>query len=80
VVLPDYWGPYGLNKIPAGRYSGGPVTLGMVNDPVKTFIWEDWGQGYTDNAIHNKGTNFACCDGHAKWQKQGRKDIIGGWW
>jgi len=75
VVLPDYWISIG-KALP----QGGPVSLGSVVNPSATFLWEDWGQGYTNGAIHCGGTNFCCCDGHAKWQKQGRKDIIGGWW
>ncbi len=55
----------------------GPATLAAVTNPTETFIWEDWGQGYTDGAVHVSGTNFACCDGHAKWQKQGQKTIKG---
>lgn len=57
----------------------GPVSLGAVVDPTATFIWEDWGQSYSGYAIHVGGTNFVCCDGHAKWQKQGQKGIKGGW-
>ena len=75
VVMPDYW--ISIGKTPP---RGGPVTLGSVVDPTKTFLWEDWGQGYSNGAIHCGGTNFGCCDGHAKWQKQGRKDIIAMWW
>ncbi len=71
IVVPDYW--YAKGKVP----SGGPVSLGKVADPSATFIWEDWGQA--TEPIHNLGTNFACCDGHAKWQKKGNKAIKGGW-
>ena len=62
-------------KVPAV----GPVSIGAVVDPTATFIWEDWGQSYSGSAIHCGGTNFVCCDGHAKWQKQGQKAIKGGW-
>jgi len=75
VVLPEYW--RALGKAPAGY---GPVCMAQVANPSVTFVWEDWGQAYGNGAIHMLGTNFACLDGHAKWQKQGRKEIIGGWW
>ncbi|MEN6546737.1 MAG: DUF1559 domain-containing protein [Armatimonadia bacterium] len=77
VTMPDLWRSYGGKwaSVPAG-----PTSLGGVKDPVATFIWEDWGQSYSGSAIHNGGTNFACCDGHAKWQKQGQKGIIGQPW
>ncbi len=78
IVILDYWGQAGKRKIPASYYTSWPVTLGMVSDPSSTFIWEDWGQAYT--AIHVGGTNFACCDGHAKWVRQGMKTCKGGWW
>ncbi len=77
VVMPDLWRSYG------GKWASvpsGPTSLGSVRDPVATFIWEDWGQAYSEGAIHNKGTNFACCDGHAKWQRQGQKGLIGSPW
>jgi prepilin-type N-terminal cleavage/methylation domain-containing protein len=77
VVMPCYWQSLG------GKWATvppGPVSLGMVVNPCATFIWEDWGQGYNNGAVHVGGTNFAVCDGHAKWQKQGVKNIIGGWW
>ena len=92
----DHWSDPALGRVPtnyeinamvvmADLYTSkgataGPVSLGAVADPVVTFIWEDWGQSYSGAAIHCGGTNFACCDGHAKWQKQGRKEIKGGWW
>jgi prepilin-type N-terminal cleavage/methylation domain-containing protein len=75
VLIPAYW--YSIGKTSCAPY---PVHIGSVVNPSATFIWEDWGQAYSDKAIHVGGTNFAVCDGHAKWQKQGRKDIIGGWW
>jgi len=76
VVMPDYWRCFPK----FASISGGPVTMSRVRDPAATFIWEDWGQAYDGGAIHCGGTNFACLDGHAKWQKQGRKDIIARWW
>jgi len=77
ILYPDLWRSYG------GKWASvppGPTSLGGVRDPVATFIWEDWGQAYSEGAVHNNGTNFACCDGHAKWQKQGQKGIIGQPW
>jgi prepilin-type N-terminal cleavage/methylation domain-containing protein len=56
-----------------------PVTLAQIQSPAAVFIWEDWGQAYPNNAIHNGGTDFACCDGHAKWVRQGDKECMGGW-
>ena len=77
VVMPDYWQSLGGKwaTVPCGA-----VPLGAIVSPSATFIWEDWGQAYANNAIHNNGTNFVCCDGHAKWQRQGQKNIVGGWW
>ena len=82
ITMPDYYGPApnGIGKIPSTSWGSGPVSLGMIADPVSTFFWEDWGQAYTNNAIHNGGTNFGCCDGHAKWIRQGNKTCKGGWW
>ena len=78
VVVPDYW--KALGKGVPSNYSGGPVSLGLVGGSASTtFLWEDWGQGYTGFAIHNGGTNFLCCDGHAKWIRQGMKTVTGGW-
>jgi prepilin-type processing-associated H-X9-DG protein len=77
VMVPDYWKALGKG-VPA-TYGGGPVSLAALGSPSSTFIWEDWGQGYANNAIHNNGTNFCCADGHAKWIKQGSKTIAGGW-
>jgi prepilin-type processing-associated H-X9-DG protein len=76
ITMPCYWRSLGGKW---GNYPVGPVGLGQINNPAAVFIWEDWGQAYTDGAIHNRGTNFACCDGHAKWIRQGQKAIFGGW-
>jgi hypothetical protein len=78
IVLTDFWPVY--NPARFGGCTPGPLKFGRVADPTKTFLWEDWGQAYTGKATHMDGTNFACCDGHAKGQRQGRKDIIGQWW
>lgn len=75
VVMTDYW-----ISIRKAVPHGGPVRIGDVADPTKVFMWEDWGQAYAGGAIHVGGTNFGCCDGHAKWVKQGSKAIVAGWW
>jgi prepilin-type processing-associated H-X9-DG protein len=77
VVIGDYW--KALGKGVPSYYGGGPVSLGDVGSASTTFLWEDWGQGYNGLAIHNGGTNFLCCDGHAKWIRQGMKTVTGGW-
>ena len=73
----DYWHSLGGKW---ARVPTGPVSLGTIPDPTSIFIYEDWGQGYDNGAIHNNGTNFVCCDGHAKWIKQGMKTIKASWW
>jgi prepilin-type N-terminal cleavage/methylation domain-containing protein/prepilin-type processing-associated H-X9-DG protein len=79
ITVPEYW--RALHKLstdsPYAPY--GPVTAAMIKDPASVFIWEDWGQAYVAGALHAGGTNFACCDGHAKWQMQGGKLIRGSW-
>jgi len=67
VVMPDYWPA--MNPAKFGNVPPGPCTIGKVKNPTATFIWEDWGQAYSGGATHMGGTNFVCCDGHAKWLK-----------
>jgi prepilin-type N-terminal cleavage/methylation domain-containing protein len=77
IMVPDYW--VAFHKGVPATHTGGPVSMAEVGNPSTVFLWEDWGQGYSGFAIHEGGTNFCCCDGHAKWIKQGMKTVSGGW-
>ncbi len=74
IACPNFWST--KSWFP---YHPGPVSMGEIENSSQTFIWED---NYESKDIHHGGANFACCDGHAKWQKHGLAEhaITGNWW
>lgn len=71
-----------VNSIPGGgRPHAGPVTLADVVNPPRIKIWQDfWNRGL---GTHRDGGNYACVDGHVKWQKSipgGGGFIVARWW
>ncbi len=69
-----------VNSIPGAPHLG-PVTEADIVNPPRIKIFQDfWNQG---KGLHRNGGNYACIDGHAKWQaSQGPSGgyILAKWW
>lgn len=72
------------NPLPPGtpaRPHAGPVSDGDIVNPARIKVFQDYFNG-TGN-VHNGGANYACADGHAKWQAATAANagvITSKWW
>ncbi len=65
----------------APRPHTGPVTDADIVNPPRVKVFQDFYNG-TGN-VHGGGANYACADGHAKWQAAGAANagfITSKWW
>ncbi len=70
--------------LPAGtppRPHAGPVTDADIINPTRVKVFQDYYNGAGN--VHSGGANYACADGHAKWQAAGAANaglITSKWW
>jgi prepilin-type N-terminal cleavage/methylation domain-containing protein len=68
-----------VNSIPnAGRPHGGPVHEADVRNPSRVQVFQD--HLYEGGRVHFDGRNRVLCDGHAKWVRNGSREVVATWW
>lgn len=63
------------------RPHSGPVTDGDIVNPARIKVFQDYYNG--TGTVHSGGANYACADGHAKWQAASAANaglITSKWW
>ncbi len=76
--IPD---PHSLPPGTPPRPHAGPVTDADIVNPTRVKVFQDFYNG-TGN-VHGGGANYACADGHAKWQAASAANagvITSKWW